>query len=451
VIASEIAARPNPIPPGFAALVSQLRRWAPCGFLALLDQGLISGSNFVLGLCLARSAGPASYGAYAIMFAVFLLIANVHQALLLEPTNVLGFSLFPQRSDRYLRSILMMHLIFSAAFLALSGAIWMLGPRLHIPGSLANALAGLIVASPCILLFWLARCFSYLDFAPARAVRGSTLYCAVALAALATGSWRGAITPLAVFACMGAAALAASFVLLIPYRGSRPALHAEPGLAVVWSRHWGFGRWGLSTVGLTWSQTNSISVICGGLLGLTAAGGLNALVGLLLPMFQVLSAATRVVLPRIARIYTLHGIDATKSPVLRVAAVLGALASAYWLALTIGHTFLLHWTYGQRFAPYAYLIPIISLHLIACSLITACDIAFNAIQSPQSSFQIKVLIVAIMLPVNALLTWRFGLVGAAVSVPALSAATGICMALKLRSVWRRNTAAVPGEGVVAHA
>ncbi len=428
-------------------MVAQLRRWAPSGFLALLDQGLISGSNFALGLCLARSAGPESYGAYMVMFAVFLLLANVHQALLLEPTNVLGFSLFPERSDRYLRAVLTMHVVASTIFLAAAAAVWIAAPRLNIRGSLANALAGLIVAFPCVLLFWLGRCFAYLEFAPARAVRGSGSYCVAALVILSIAYLRHAITPLAIFGCMAGAALVASGFLLYPYRRSGPPMPAEPVLGEVWRRHWGFGRWGLSTVGLSWAQTNSISVISGWLLGLTATGGLNALVGLLLPMFQVLSAATRVVLPRIAKIYTLHGLEATKRPVIRVAITLGALTAVYWLVLTIGHNFLLHWTYGQRFAPYAYLIPLISLHLVACSLITACEIAFNAIQSPQSSFQIKVVIVAVMLPINALLTWRFGLLGAAIGVPALSAATGVCMALKLRRVWNSTSAA---DGVTVH-
>jgi O-antigen/teichoic acid export membrane protein len=429
--------------------MARLLRWAPSGALALLDQGLISGSNFLLGISLARTAGPESFGAYTVMFSVFLLIANVHQALLLEPTNVFAFSLFPERSDRYLRAVLIMHAIFTAIFIAVAGSILMIAPRLQIRGALAGALAGMVVATPCVLLFWLARCFAYLDFAPARAARGSLTYSAALLAGVSACLFSGGMTPLRAFLCTALAAVVASLFLLYRYRGNKRA-SVEPGLPEVWRRHWRFGRWGLGTVGLSWAQTNSISVISGSLLGLQMTGGLNALISLLLPMFQVLSSATRVVLPRIAQIYTWHGLQSTKRPVLRVAAILVFLTTTYWLALALGHNLLLHLTYGQRFAPYAHLIPIIGFHVVACSIITICDIGFASIQAPQLSFRTKLVMVAVILPVNTALTWRFGLLGAVIGVPVLTTATGFCMAARLRQVWRQHDASVI-EGVTLHA
>ncbi len=42
----------------------RVRSWASTGVLALLDQALISGANFALGVTLARWGGPKNYGAY---------------------------------------------------------------------------------------------------------------------------------------------------------------------------------------------------------------------------------------------------------------------------------------------------------------------------------------------------------------------------------------------------
>jgi hypothetical protein len=53
-------------------------------------------------------------------------------------------------------------------------------------------------------------------------------------------------------------------------------------------------------------------------------------------------------------------------------------------------------------------------------------------------------IVAIMIPTNTFLMWRFGLLGAAIGVPVFSAASGIWMAAKVRQIWRR------GENSVLH-
>ncbi len=423
---------------GLIPEMERLWRWAPRGVLALLDQGLVSGANFLLGVSLARSGGPESYGAYMIMFAAFLLIANAHQAILIEPASVLAFSLFPQRNDRYLRAVLLMHAIFTVGFVLLAGCFWMMAPRFHVTGALANALAGLVVVTPCVLLFWLSRSFAYLDFAPGRAAVGSSVYCAAILVGIVTSHLRGHNSPLTAFSWTAAAAVIASAVLLRHYRGMLPPAGVEPGLRTVWTRHWRFGRWGLSSVGLNWAQTNSISMISGSLLGLRATGGLNSLVSLLQPMIQVLISASRVVLPRVAQIYTLKGLQATRRPVVRVGITLFLLTSGYWLVLTVAHRPLLRIIFGAKFMPYAYLVPIISLHLVACSIMAACDVAFNAMQSPQSSFPIKMTIVAIMIPTNTFLIWRFGLLGAAIGVPAFSTASGIWMAAKVRQIWRRG-------------
>jgi O-antigen/teichoic acid export membrane protein len=415
-----------------------VRKWAPSGLLALLDQGLVSGSNFIAGVLLARSAGPGPYGAYMLLFAAFLLIANVHQALVLEPTSVFAFTLFPDRKDRYLRAVLLMHGIFTVGFLATGGAAILLAPRLHISGALANALAGMVAAVPCVLLFWVSRCFAYLEFAPAKAMRGSLVYC-VALLGLLMAAWRlVGLSPKVVFICTAAAAVVAGTRLLAAWLPWRPADGPEPSLGEVWHHHWGYGRWALGSVGLGWAQTNAISFISGWLLGLREVGGLNALVGLLLPMFQTLASATRLSLPRVSRIFSARGVAATRRPVLRIAITLIALTAGYALLVSVLRDPIFDRLYGARFMPYAWMVPIVSFHIVAWGAITACDIGFNSIRAPHASFRVKALMVAIMIPVNTLLTWRFGLPGAVAGVPFFSALTAIFLAFRLRAVWREN-------------
>ena len=60
-------------------------RWVTKGGLAILDQGLISGSNFLIGILLARWLVPAQYGAFSLAFSVFLFLSYVYQSLLSEP------------------------------------------------------------------------------------------------------------------------------------------------------------------------------------------------------------------------------------------------------------------------------------------------------------------------------------------------------------------------------
>jgi O-antigen/teichoic acid export membrane protein len=356
----------------------------------------------------------------------------------------LAFSLFPSNHGRYLFALLRLHAIFCAGFAVLAGGALVVAPHLHVPHPLVNAFMGFLIATPCVMLFWLARCFAYLEFAPGKALAGSIAYFAVLMAGLLVAWKTGGITPLRAFVCSACAAVTASVSLLLRYRDARTAAGREPSAREVWVRHWKYGRWGLGTVGMSWAQTNSVSFTSGYFLGLSGIGGLNALVGLLLPMFQVLSAASRLTLPRVAQRFTLSGAAATKGPVRRVAVALTGLTTAYWLVMVVAHTPLLRLVYGERFVAYAYLIPFLSIHLIAWGIITACDLGFNSMQMPRASFHIKLLMVALTVPLSTVLAWRFGLPGAAVAVPVCSSITAGCMAVKLRRVWRRPVEAAAG-------
>ena len=73
---------------------------------AVLDQGLISGSNFVVIVLLARWLVPEQYGAYAVALGINVLLFTVYQSLLLEPMSVFGGSSYRECLRGYLGSVL---------------------------------------------------------------------------------------------------------------------------------------------------------------------------------------------------------------------------------------------------------------------------------------------------------------------------------------------------------
>src|SRR6267154_1624911 len=76
------------------------------GALAILDQGLVSGSNFVIGIFLARWLTAKEYGAYAVAFGIFLLVANLYQSWVIEPMAVFGPSTHRGSLRAYLKSLI---------------------------------------------------------------------------------------------------------------------------------------------------------------------------------------------------------------------------------------------------------------------------------------------------------------------------------------------------------
>src|ERR1051326_2735051 len=85
------------------------RAWSPKGALALLDQGLISGANFIVGILLARNLAPHGYGAYALAFQVFLFLSVGYSAMVLEPLSVFGSSVYRDTNREYLGVLLRVH------------------------------------------------------------------------------------------------------------------------------------------------------------------------------------------------------------------------------------------------------------------------------------------------------------------------------------------------------
>src|ERR1039457_1871962 len=107
--------------------------WVGKGSLVILDQGLISGSNFLIGILLARWLAPEAYGAYALAFSVFLFLSGFHNALLLEPMSVFGPASYRDQLRAYLGKLLQLNFLLTfglALLLALAVAV-----SAHSPGN----------------------------------------------------------------------------------------------------------------------------------------------------------------------------------------------------------------------------------------------------------------------------------------------------------------------------
>src|SRR5579862_7068128 len=104
-----------------ATLMARLIPWVRKGGFAILDQGLISGSNFLVSVLLARWMAPEQYGAYAVAFGIFVLLSLVYQSLVLEPMAVFGGSSYHHCLKQYLSTLLRIHLVISVSLCVVLG------------------------------------------------------------------------------------------------------------------------------------------------------------------------------------------------------------------------------------------------------------------------------------------------------------------------------------------
>ncbi|NNL85521.1 MAG: hypothetical protein HKP27_07710, partial [Myxococcales bacterium] len=269
--------------------------WAGRGVLAVVDQGLIAGSNFVLSAALARWLPAAEYGAFAVTFTVLMLVANAYQALLLLPSLVLGPNRYADRLRAYVAALVKIHVFSSIPLAGLFAAI-ALATRETSP-TLSEAALGLAVALPPVVLFWLARNSLYLSLRSGEAAVGATLYAAVQLSILFGLHARGEVSLLIGFYAMAAGAMSLSLFLFWRLRPDFRGTEGSVRCADVMRRSWELGRFEVGVAFVLWVPQSMCFSVAAGALGAQAAGALRALWNLAMPMNHALVAALRLAAP----------------------------------------------------------------------------------------------------------------------------------------------------------
>ena len=391
--------------------------WAMKGGLALLDQGVFAGTNFVISILLARWLSVEQYGTYAVAFAVFLFLLNFHQALLLEPMLVFGGSVYRNSLRGYIKSLLWLHLGMSVVMafgLCVSAAIaFKLGQSNGLPG----ALLGIAFAAPTLFLFWLAKRTFYLKLSPAPSAAAAILYCALTLGGLAL-VYRQThhLTPLSAFLLMGLGGLGASMVLLAYLAMRLSSSQDAPRVLDTWRRHWRYGRWALGANAMMWIPINAFYPILSKFCGLAQAGELKALMNFAAPMLQACAALHTLMIPYSARVLAERGGAGVSVMLRRMTLLCVACAVPYWIVLLIFRGPAFHMLYSGRYTEVAYLLPVVALASVAGSAFFGPSIVLRSMESPGLIFAAVSVSSAVSLAIGIPLTRAWGVGGAVWSI-----------------------------------
>jgi O-antigen/teichoic acid export membrane protein len=343
--------------------------WAKNGGFAVLDQGLISGSNFLVNILLARWLTPTDYGAFAFAFSIFLLLSGTHNSLLLEPMSVLGPANHRHRLKEYLGSLVWIHVGLTCGIAAVlmlaAGAMIVLGAQ----AALGTILVSAALALPVILLFWFARRAFYLEGKPSGALRGSLVYSASLVVGLMYLNHLSLLSAFAAFLLMALASLVASGALLYRLR-PRPFIGykiAEISPRRIIRENWGYGKWVLAITLVHWLSGDVYYILVTAFLGFEEAGVLRALQNLVMPITQATTAMGLLLLPQTSGRLASNGFATLKEDVYKITILNAVLTTTYFLILLAFGDKLLHLMYGDKYAEFAYLLP----YLIAVPVVMA--------------------------------------------------------------------------------
>ena len=417
---------------GGAISMRRVMSWTTKGGMAIADQGLITGSNFLLSILLARWLSREEYGAFALAFAIFLLVATLYQALVLEPMSVFGGSVYHSQLRAYLRALLRIHLIASIAIVVSLGISAQLARMAGQADGLPGALVGVALGTPCILLLWLARRAFYLRLSSAFAVIGAVLYCALVVGGLFLAQARGLSSPFEAFALTGVGALLSSALLLFFLRSQLEVSKVGLHLREVWNRHWKYGRWALLCAAAMWVPANLFYPLISSFSGVASAGELKALLNFFNPIFQTYAALSLLLLPYAARRRS-QGVH-VGTLTWRITLLCGGGTIAYWLVVILftGPAFRLF--YSGRYMEVAHLLPVVALGSVFENAFFGPAIVLRAMEAPKSVFVALFAAAGVSLVVGIPASWYFGVAGA---VWAQSLSSVVCFVVAAVLVRRK--------------
>lgn len=320
------------------------------GYLAGVDQALISLTNFVATLLLARAVSPTQFGAYGVGFLLLHLGRAVQEGLVVQPLTALAPSLPGEERRGYVGGSAGVQIGLSAGgAIACAGLGWLLT-------ELGNTVAG-----PTLFALWfpvllgqpqefLRRTF-YTTGQVTRALVNSGVASGVRLAAmiwmLAAGGENGTIGLTAI----GWGGLAGVALGLLHTRGDWHASFRS--VRETWRRNWAFGRWVLGGTMATWAAAEVYPILTAGLVSFAAAGAYRALQNVVAPIHALLRAMDTYFTPRLADRRSLAGVAGVAHMLRRMLLVTGPPVALVLLGAVAFAEPLLRLLYGDTYVAYA--------------------------------------------------------------------------------------------------
>ncbi len=417
--------------------------------MALADQAVVSASNFLTIYLLARSMALEEFGLFVLGQTTLLLLTSLHNALLVEPQNVLGSRLDLPRYRQFLGALTRAHLalLFSVLCVSIAGAAvaWSLG---------LFRVASVGVLLGFTLVPWLGQEFVrralYARSEVAAAFVNDVVCYGLQLVAvvwLVTQSGSGGpLTEQALVVLGGSSLIAALFGVFQVRRTFGPSgwRSTVAERRRIWHDVWSIGRWLLGRNAVTWLGTNGHAWVVALLLGPVALGTYRATIHLVNVINPLRQAALNYLPPRANRVFHGNGVPGLAHWVVRISAFLGVSLLPALLILVLWPDRILGFAYGQKLSGQG-------LGLVLAAAATAqvlaflrfpMDVAVIAMGGARQMFFVSVIPVLLLVSVGVALISHFGILGVALS----SLVIATTLLGTSYGIYRRNATRLPAEG-----
>ena len=389
---------------------------APCAngrfttLLGILDQGVVSLTNFGTTVIVGKVAGITDLGIYSLGFTVVLFALAVQECFVVAPYTVfqVGKKNGPRRM--LLGSMVLLGLAIAAAC-SLVVIVFAAATGGGSSAPLATIAVALALALPGALLRELVRRVALAHFELPRTLLIDLGTAVVQIGCLLTWAVLGKLTATTALVAMAAGGAAGASILLVQakrqmrFRWHAVRAHSRDAFH--------FGKW-LCGARLT-SVLNSYVVLylLGLMVGLDAVGGFTAAFVLIAAANPLLMGFTNVLAPRTAHAWAAGGAASLRAVVFPATIWLTAVTAVFSAAVALGAGQIMSFLYGPLYAQYAHVGAVLTASLLAGIIGVPSDHGLRAAQRPKASLTANAAGLVVTITLTLVLVPFAGPVGAA--------------------------------------
>jgi len=330
------------------------------GLLALADQVVVSGCNFLTALFLARTLDSDSFGHYSLAFLVCLFLSGLHRAVFTQPMAVL------QDRDRPWLQVARARALLEAHWVAIPVA----GSLVAVCGLFLDAdvclVASAIIFLACMFLQETARRFFYASGAHELALWNDIISYIGQLVVLLPLGVLGYLSPASAFLAMAASSLLAFLLALRWIERTHPEPAADLSVTEVIEEQWPLSKWLLATVLAIWGASQLYPFLLVPL-GPVAVASFSVCLNLLNLLGLITQSVANCVPGNAATILQRDGSAAFRRDLLRTSLLAGCAGGLFVVAVRWFAEPVLHFLYGGRYDSAADILGTLSIGA-ACSL-----------------------------------------------------------------------------------
>lgn len=316
---------------------------------AIADQALVSGTNFLTNIIVARSLGIKQFGVFALAWTAMLFFYSLQMALISAPMMSIGPKTPPADRRTYWGAVIVQELLFALAcacliFLGLHiVALWT-----HQPG-LDGLTYPLCLATVAYLLQDFVRRYLFTTRQSRRAFLNDAVSCLPQLPLiffLLRTHLIGIPGVFVLFAVTSFVGVGLGIYWLEPVGFALREIKATA------ARHWKFSRWIAPSWLLSWMSTNFIAILAPVYYGPAAAGALRASQNIVAVTHTWILGLDNVMPAEAAHRLNKSGVSALSLYLRYMSLRWGGLTAAFALVIGIAPQFWLRVLYGAQFVGY---------------------------------------------------------------------------------------------------